>query len=503
MSVKNTHKSYDKMAPKWERCDDVMLGQDAMRARTIGASVKHMSTMSTDVAYIPALKEQTPQDYAAYVHRAPFYNATWRTIAGLNGMLFRKPPKVEVPAAIEPLLKDVTLSGQPFQMFAQDIGEQCLGKGRVGVLVDYPQAPVKENGAPLTLADARMLQLRPTMSSYEAESIINWRERTINNQRMLVLVVLTEQNEQVKDGDEFKEESETQYRVLDLTSAPEMKYRQRLYRIDKDGKDEQIGDDIYPQMNNKSMDFIPFVFISTDDITPEVDEPPLIDLVDMNIAHWRTTADYEHGCHFTGLPTAVVSGYTPKAEGEKLYIGSATAWIFPDPAASATYLETNGNMTALKENIEAKEQRMAVMGARMLEALAKGVESAQTASIHRTGEQATMANTAMTISLGLTRALRWFCEWAGSPDEEARVDLNRDFYPVTMDSGMFTSQVSAYIQGAISFETLFANLQQAELIAPSKTSEEEQEQIANDIKTAQANNPALQQGEQIPVGEGA
>jgi hypothetical protein len=60
MSVKNTHPDYDRMAPKWKRCRDVMAGQDAMRAATIASSVKRMETQTTVEAYIPALKDQTP-----------------------------------------------------------------------------------------------------------------------------------------------------------------------------------------------------------------------------------------------------------------------------------------------------------------------------------------------------------------------------------------------------------------------------------------------------------
>jgi hypothetical protein len=232
-------------------------------------------------------------------------------------------------------------------------------------------------------------------------------------------------------------------------------------------------------MNNARLDYIPFVFLSSDDVTPEVDEPPLIDLVDMNIAHWRSTADYEHGCHFAGLPTPVVSGYTPLKDGEKLYVGSATAWIFPEKEAKATYLEFTGQgLNALKENIGDKEQRMAVLGARMLEALKKGIESAQTASIHRVGEQSMLASTSTSISLGLTRALQWFSDWAGA-NGDASIDLNKDFFPAPMDAQTLSALVSAWQSGAISDQTLFDNLQQAEIQGANTTFEVEQARIAN------------------------
>jgi hypothetical protein len=479
MSVKNTHPDYDRMAPKWKRCRDVMAGQDAMRAATIASSVKRMETQTTVEAYIPALKDQTPSDYTSYVCRAPFYNASWRTVSGLNGMLFRKSPTVDVQESVRPLLDDVTLCGEPLEMFAKDVGEECLAVGRVGVLVDYPVAvQLDANGreVQMTQADAERLNLRPTFCTYKAESIINWQERVINNKNVLAQVVLVEQAS-IRE-DEFTEKLETQYRVLDLDAMNQ--YRVRIFRINKTtGLDEQIGNDVYPTMNNARLDYIPFVFLSSDDVTPEVDEPPLIDLVDMNIAHWRSTADYEHGCHFAGLPTPVVSGYTPLKDGEKLYVGSATAWIFPEKEAKATYLEFTGQgLNALKENITDKEQRMAVLGARMLEALKKGIESAQTASIHRVGEQSMLASTSTSISLGLTRALQWFSDWAGA-NGDASIDLNKDFFPAPMDAQTLSALVSAWQSGAISDQTLFDNLQQAEIQGADATFEEEQARIAN------------------------
>ena len=36
---------------------------------------------------------------------------------------------------------------------------------------------------------------------------------------------------------------------------------------------------------------------------------PLADIIVVNLDHYRLTADYKHGMHFTALPTAWVSGF--------------------------------------------------------------------------------------------------------------------------------------------------------------------------------------------------
>jgi hypothetical protein len=463
MSVRTQHKQYQKYIGKWKRCRDVAEGQDAVHEA------------GTD--YLPKLKVQTDEDYRAYRNRAPFFNATWRTISGLTGMLFRKPPKIESPAVTANLLTTVTEDGQPVGIFARNVVEECLKVGRVGVLVDYPTVDIST----MTQADAAALNLRPTMAAYYAESIINWKTQVIANQRVLTMVVLEEESEEEKD--EFESECETRFRVLDLVKGEvSMLYRVRLFKSDEQTKtDIQIGDDLFPLMNGAPMNFIPFYFLSADDTGVEPDDPPLIDLVDLNLSHYRTTADYEHGCHFTGLPTGYIAGYT-KQEGEKIYLGSQTMLIFPDPTVTVGFLEFSGaGLGSLQTNLERKESQMAVLGARMLEAQKRAQESAEAAGIHRAGENSILADVAQAISLGMTAALQTFSDWAGG-NGAVNFELNRDFFPRAMTAQELTGLVGSWQQGAISPETLFANLQAGQIIAEGTTFEEEQVRIANQLR---------------------
>ena len=464
--VNTQHPEYKAMVKKWQRCRDCVAGQDAVK--------------EAGETYLPRLTDQETADYNAYKLRAQFFNATWRTISALAGMMFRRAPVVEVATNVETMLKDVTMSGQSFYTFAKRVALEILTVGRVGILVDYPSQSVEG----MTLADAQKLNLRPTMQMYPTESIINWKRKWIANESKLSLVVLSEL-EEISD-DEFESETEQRYRVLDLVDGKyrdlvDGKYRVRRYSVDKNTKTEtQISEDLYPLMNNQPLDSIPFFFLGVDDITSEMDEPPLIDLVDLNLAHYRTTADYNNGLHLTGLPTPVVTGYQ-KDENEKLYIGRPYAWVFPDPNASATFLEFTGQgLTALENALTRLEQQMAIVGARLLTAEKKDAETAQTAQIHRAGESSTLSGISLTLSDGMTKALTVFSKWAGS-DKEATVTTNTEFMPPAMAPEELTALLSGWQMGApgLSDQGLFDILQQREVIRPDVTLEEEQERIAS------------------------
>ncbi len=459
-TVETQHKDYQRMLPKWQRCRDCVSGQDAIH--------------DAGETYLPRLTDQSDSAYLAYKNRAQFYNCFWRTVAALSGMMFRKNPIVKCSENIAEMLEDVNLSNITFDVFAYQIAIEIMTTGRVGVLIDYPNQQVQG----MTLAEASRLNLRPTMQQYRAETIINWRVKRINNVNKLVLLVLTEDLVTI-EGDGFVEKYETVYRVLDLVD--DSKYRVRLFRVNDKKENEQIGDDLYPMMNGKNIDFIPFIFIGIDDTTPPVDEPPLIDLADVNIAHYRLDADHKHGLHFTGLPTPVISGYTPPEGSSDLYIGSTAAWVFPDSNAKAEYLEFTGQgLAAIKEEKASLENQMAILGARLLASEKKATETAQTAQIHRAGESSVLSAIANTISSGLTWALNVFSKWGGS-NEECSVTLNQEFMPPELTSQELATWLQAWQQGAPGFsdEGLFSLLQKRELIASGVTLEEEQERISS------------------------
>jgi hypothetical protein len=455
--VSKTHPEYDAMTTKWQRMRDTVAGTDAVKA--------------AGTRYLPSLKEQSTDDYEAYKTRANFFNATWKTVQALSGMLFRRPPVIEAPESVKALLEDVTMSGLSFTTFAQQIAMESLTVGRVGILVDYPSQSTQG----MTAAEAAKLNLRPVMQRYTAESIINWKTAWIGNKTVLTLVVLTE--DAALEGNEFEHKTEKRYRVLDLSGGA---YRVRVFRIDDKGEDEQVGSDIYPLMNGKPLDFIPFYFLGVDDTTPDIDLPPLIDLADANISHYRMSADHKHGLHFTGLPTGVITGYHKENENEKIPVGSSSFIVLSDPQAKAFYLEFTGQgLSAIVEELDRTEQQMAILGARLLTSEKKATETSQTAQIHRAGESSVLSSIASTISRALTQALTLFSKWAGA-DAECKVELNQEFLPPTVTPAELTALTSAWQSGAISMQVLFDSLQKAELIASDLTLEEMQAQIGSE-----------------------
>lgn len=437
------HPDSEKLLPIWEKCEDCREGQTAIH--------------KGGIKYLPRLSGQSDADYNAYKHRSVFYGAMSRTVDAFIGMIMRVAPTVDKPS---PLLDDVTNCDDSLAEFIAEVLEEMLVCTFGGILVEH--SPLSSDSS--TLAQAQASGSRPYLALFDCDSIINWK---MDGKQFAQLVL--EEDEYIPKS-EFEGEERCFYRVLDLDGSGN--YRQRKFIKSDKKSDEfiQVGDDIYPLMNGSPLREIPFYFFGEPD-----DLPLLIDLVDLNISHYMTTADLENGCHFTGIPQPWLAGVQLQ-DGETLSVGGVNAWAFPDPNAKAQYLEFSGQgLGALEKRIELKEKQMSALGAKMLSDSVVA-ETATGASLRSTGEFSVLAQLSDSISKVMSRACSFMHAWAGLQPVE--IKLNTDYLPTKMTPQELQAFVQAWQAGAISPQTLFNNLKQGELIAEGVTFEDEQAQIA-------------------------
>ena len=457
--VDTHHSDFDRLSGRWKKCRDFADGQSAVRA--------------AGEVYLAKNGAEESDAYKARVGRSDLYNATWVTLKTLLGMMFRKDPTIDLPASVEPHIEDIDMAGTSLATFARKVALDALRIGRLGIMVDHP---VRNNVEAISVAVAEQQGLRPSLQFYRAECIINWSTRRVGNRTVLSLVVLKEQAEERKN--EFEAKPVDQWRVLDLTEAG--LYRQRVFQKATDGTGSfvQIGEDTFPLMNNKAMNFIPFYIVGTDGVNVDVDEPPLIDLVDANEAHYQVNSDLRTTLHF-GVPTFCISGMNQDPDASPIVVGSRAAILLADPQAKAYFAEPSGPMVPqMRDTLKDLEGRMAMLGARMLQEEKRGVEAAETAAIKRQGEDASLADIALSISDAMEKALGVFCEWAGTPYKVV-YQLNRDYNPAGLGPAQLTALLKAVQSGEMSSQSFFAILQRNDVVDPELTYEEEQERIGS------------------------
>jgi hypothetical protein len=466
--VNTHHPDYDDAAPQWQKCRAAVAGEDAVK--------------KAGEVFLPKLTDQSPAEYAAYVARAVFYNATGRTVDGLSGLVFRRPPTIDLPAQVAFLSDDADTAGTPMLGFCERVVDELLQAGRIGILADYPRM----DGA-LTLADQKAANGRPYLKTYCAESILNWRTERVNNRTMLSLVVLSEQFEE-PSPDGWTVTCIPQCRVLKLvagTANPDgttrYTYTVEIWRLIKqeDGKEKWILiETTTPIMGGHTLDYIPFLIAGPMGVDPAVAKSPILDLANINLSHFRNSADYEHGLHFTGLPTPVVTGHQfevgTDGQQQKFMLGSSQIQAFPNPQAKVFFLEFAGEgLTALSKRLEEKENMMAALGARLLAAQKRAAETAETAAIHRSGENGVLASLALAASDAIEKAAAWCAEWEGANPDSVEIALNTDYLPTGLNAQELTALVQAWQAGAISHLTLLDNLERGEIARQGVDSQQE------------------------------
>lgn len=469
--VRTQHPEYVEMLPLWRRMRDVYSGTHELRKHT--------------TEYLPKLFEEDKivGSYQARLDRTVLYNSLYRTISGFVGMLMRVPAVLDAPPNTTAMMEDVTLTGIPLNVLAQEIADECLLVSRVGLYVNYPITSDS-----MTIADAQALNVRPYMSVIKAEQMINWRQRRVNNKYQLSMVTI--QEEHSIPIDEFEDKEVTRYRVLDLDENDV--YRVRIFEVQE--KNRQATDveieRFYPMMNGAVMNYIPLYIIGPDDITPDVDTPMMIDMADLCVAHFQAYSDLANGTHWSGIPTPIFSGFSLK-EGESIHLGMGKGLVSDNPAARAELLEvgTKG-FAALENQLNRLESQMITIGSRLLEQHRVQAESTSTAIIYRAGENSILSALSISVSIGITIALKTFAEWAGDKSENVKFTLNKEFFREPPTPEMLNALVGSMQGGMISKNAIFDYLQRTEFYPPDVSYLEEQSLIEAD-KPKPVTQPAV------------
>lgn len=471
MGVNRKHKAYTAAADQWSRCRDCFDGGDAVKA--------------ADHKYLPPLPThlENPEKYKEYKLRALFYNATGRTVEGLSGAIFQKAPTVTLPKALEDQLKDVTLTGVSADSFALKSTREVLVTGRYGVLVDMS-------------GDAAAEQ-RPYWVGYRAEDIVSWRTTRRGGDQVLTRVVLREIAEEPDPKDQFGTVDVEQYRVLELIDVA---YVQTIWRKGDVNKDEwapwtptgQTEPELIPERRGKPLDFIPFEFLGPTSNLPEVEKPPLLDLVDVNLSHYRTMADLEHGRHYVALPTPWVAGLVGDKQGP-LKMGPSVVWELEATGKAGMVEFTGQGLGALDKASEEKRHMMATLGARLLEEQPAGHETATAVEMRHAGEHASLRTVAQSVETGLTTILRWHAWWMGieatPEDVDAAFELNKEFFSIQATADDVKAALLAYQADAISFLTFYDRLQKGGWAREDVSAEDERKEIERQAPPAPPPDP--------------
>lgn len=414
---------------QWDMIADCIAGDDRIKSKE---------------QYCPKKYKEDERSYKARKGRATFANFTGRIQMNIDGMLTQKLPEIIVPQEFidKGYLDNIDMNGTTIYQFTSDMINDNIPTNWGGILVDYPEADPDES-----VLDAERNNHRPYLTYYSAYNVINWKRRRVNGIKVLSMVVLKEEED--VSNVEFAHDRLSRFRVLELDENNN--YVQKIYHIEESKKflsretkkeivkiDERI---IY--MHNEPMKFIPFITIPGDIPSKSM----LYDIAKLNIGHFQKLVDYEYGVHMTTLPTMYTTGHIPGVEDdgtkEEITVGKETMIMLPEAEAKAGILSFAGEGLTHSEKAIANAE--AQIGYMFSSITSKDTStSAESADIHRMGENANLATYSIRISQAMTKALKIMCNWSNMDSSIVSFALSTDFDAKDKDSNMVNSLANLF-----------------------------------------------------------
>ena len=447
VTVQDIQTSY----PSWAHPDVLYYSTDWKKLRDTYDGER---SVKDSAVYIKQPSGMDDSLFATYIENATYYNMTARTVGALVGTVFKRNPIIaNLPKKFEDKLKSISIRGQTIRTFSKYACKEIIHMGRYGILVD------------------RDKDGDPYLTGYVTEAILDWDTQMIEGRETLVRVVLMEvQVVNGKSEGTVTRQYAPKYRELVLEGGI---YKQKIYKTFPDSTTypsptmQQPDEVIVPTNRGKTFNYIPFVILGQDSNSFDIERSPMQDIADMNISHYRSYAQLEHGRFFTGTPVYWVSKGETDGVGE-YQLGASTVWEVGN-GQKAGLMEFNGQgLNSLEKALTQKEAHIATLGGRVIGVDSQAVsESDNQLAMKDRNESALLLNVTLSMDEGFTKIIQWWAQWQDTTEAVAKtisVEFNKEFLIKEVAAREFRAIHQMYKDGVLPIEVVYDYLKRADVI---------------------------------------
>lgn len=453
------HPEYTRFLPQWESTRAAVEGKPAL-----------------DRAHGKYLPDPTPLDdcdearsrYNSYCRRAVYLNATGRTKVGLVGIALGDWPEVVLPASMEYLRDDADGAGLGIYALCQLALGEDLEVGRGGLFVDYPQRP---EGDGTSIAQQNQGTVA-RMVFYATEDIRDWAYEKHGTDLRLSYVKLYEKRDR-RTPDGWSIDAVEMYRVLRLRDG-----RYSVEVFEKQAAGYVSTGEVFPRdSNGQPWDHIPFQFIGAETNQAKPAKPPLYDLAQVNLAHYRNSADFEESVFMLGQPQVTMTGldqaWRDHLEESGVFFGSRRVLMGPT-GSQIGLLQVQPN-TLAREAMKDKKEEMVSLGARLLQP-GSATKTAEQSKSETRASYSVLSLVCDNVSQAFKNALLWVQRYMGAAGE-VDFGIDTEFDGLTFNSTIVDTIIKAVQAGVLPESEAWRALRQLGLIDPEKTDEDIKDEI--------------------------
>ena len=331
--VDQTSLAYDEMAHDWPLLHDLIGGTDSMRA--------------AKQEWLPREPREATISYENRLRRSFLYNAYGDTVEKLVSKPFSRPVTVEadLPEPLDLIADDVDMTGRDLTQLGRDVFRSMVVYGVSHILVDFPKTEGVE-----TLADERARHIRPTFIHVPPTALLGWRtERQANGRDRLTQIRIKEIR--VEAVGEYIEEEVEYVRVLNTETF-------EVWR-----KDPDQDDYVLHESGEHSFGDVPLVSCYASRTGYLTGQPPLLDLAQLNLAHWQSLSDQRNVLRFARVGLLFASGFSDEELEGGIAIGPNQLIASSNPDSKLEYVEHKGAaIQSGQDDLDALERRMETLG---------------------------------------------------------------------------------------------------------------------------------------------
>ncbi|MES2262113.1 MAG: DUF4055 domain-containing protein [Pseudomonadota bacterium] len=425
--------------------DDLIGGTDAMRA--------------AGERRLPKWPNEDPESYKTRLAVATLFPAYQRTVEVLGAKPFSKPLTLgeDVPVRSRAWCESVDRGERNLHSFLSEVGQEALGYGFSGILVDYPETKDKY-GRPIyvTKADEDAAGVRPYFIQIHPRNILGWSKDEKGLSQLRLLELVSEQ-----DG-EFATKDVEQVRVL----------RRGSWQTWRQSDDQKKEWRIYAE-GATTLKTIPFVPVYGNRLGFMRARPALLEIAHANVEHWQTKSDRQVNLHMLSVPIL----FAKMLAAAVLTVGAGAAVKAEHPDADMKFVEMSGvAVEAGRQVLLDLEDQMRQAGAELLIIKPGGISVAQTLADNEQGT-CVLQKVAQNIEDAADQALQLMAEWVGEA-QGGHVTIYKDFGATTLAEASAELLFKSASAGKLSGESYFRELQRRGILSPDLKWEEEVERIA-------------------------
>jgi len=457
MTIDTQHEEYKGYASTWEKCESICEGDGF--EKYIEEINPHDTTRENKA------RNKT------FKSRAVFMAIAGQTARGMKAVAFKRAPAIELTPSIEYAKTNISGEGIGLAQHSQEAVSKVVITGRAGILTDYPQS----DGIGFSQADINAGIARATVRLFCADDIINWDYKKVGADSRLSLVVL---KDSIKAPSDNPYSSEKKDAYLELYLDEYNFYAVRIWaKLGEYDKDYSIISEWQPTDGaGKKWEFIPFDFIGAESNSNDIDMPPMLDIVRVNIGHLNNSAIYEDSVYQCGQPQPWASGIDfeaiETAQAAGFYWGSGRLFAVPS-GESIGIVQAQPNTMARQAMIDKVDMAMQ-LGARMIQP-GSAVKTATQIDSEREISHSVLSLICANVSEAYTRALRNMDRYnsiAPSDPEAIKFEINQDFMASTVTAQDRQVMAANFLQGLIPWSDWVRFGKAAGDIDPAKTADE-------------------------------